>query len=198
MERIYIVTDRKLAGDRFFEIIKNLVREGYRFIQLRENDLSAQKLSIMIEKILDITGGQIKLVINDRADLAKIYQLYGVQLKEISPKPELIKKIFGELMVGVSCHNTERATENQKWADFFVYGNVFETECKAGLPGRGIDGLKDILKATEKPVYAIGGINSDNAMLVKQSGGYGVALRSLVFGNKDYLKELEKIRNIWS
>lgn len=198
MDRIYIITDRKLAGENLFEIIKNLVKEGYRFIQLRENDLSPLEMCQMTEKILNITNNDINLVINDRVDIAKIYNLYGVQLKEISISPHLVKKNFPDLKIGLSCHEEKRLLSNEAVADFFVFGNIFETSCKAGLKGKGIERLKNIISLTKKPLYAIGGINPENARLIKEAGCYGVAVRSLVFGNNNYLKDLEKIRKIWS
>ncbi len=198
MDFIYIVSDRKLAKDRFFEIIKNVVEEGYSFIQLRENDLSAIELTNIIEKLHEITKGKIKLVINDRVDVAKIYSLYGVQLKKTSLSPTLVKKYFSDLKIGVSCHDEKRVKEYDNVADFFVYGNVFETSCKPGLEGKGLEKLRAIVSLTKKPVFAIGGITPENVIMIKKTGAYGVAVRSLVFGNKNYLEYLEKIRNLWS
>ena len=196
MERIYIITDIKLAGERFFEIITNLLKEGYRFIQIRENDLNAIELCKMVEKILNIANENVNLVMNDRVDIAHIYNLFGVQLKEVSIEPDLVKKHFPNLKIGLSVHDEKRINDNI--ADFYVFGNVFETQCKVGLEGKGLSALKDIISLTKKPVYAIGGINTQNASIVKDVGAYGVAVRSLVFDNKNYLEDLEKIRKIWS
>lgn len=196
MERIYIITDRKLAGERFFEIITNLLKEGYRFIQIRENDLNAIELCKMVEKILNIANGNVNLVMNDRVDIAHIYNLFGVQLKEVSIEPNLVKTHYPNLKIGLSIHDEKRINDNI--ADFYVFGNVYETQCKIGLEGKGLSALKDIISLTKKPVYAIGGINTQNASIVQEVGAYGVAVRSLVFDNKNYLKNLEKIRKIWS
>ena len=38
-------------------------------------------------------------------------------------------------------------------------GHIFATDCKKGLPPRGLDFLKNVCDAVEIPVYAIGGIN---------------------------------------
>lgn len=197
MDRIYIITDRKLAGANFYTIISALLKEGFNFIQLRENDLTAKELSEIIDKILKIADDKINLVINDRVDLAYIYNVFGVQLKEVSIEPSLVKKKFPQLKIGLSVHDEERVKRFCNEADFFVYGNVFETSCKEGVTGRGIETLKRIVSLTSKPVYAIGGINQDNSYLIKEAGAYGIAIRSLVFGNKDYLKSLQKLRMQW-
>lgn len=192
MDRIYIVTDRKLAGERFFEIISNLLKEGYTFIQIRENDLNAIELCRMVEKILSIANDNINLIMNDRVDIAHIYNLFGVQLKEVSTKPELVKRYFPHLKIGLSIHDETRINDNI--ADFYVFGNVFDTKCKPGTEGKGLSFLRKIVSLTKKPVYAIGGINVENTIKIKESGAYGVAIRSLVFDNSNYLKDLEKIR----
>lgn len=196
MDRIYIITDRKLAGERFFEIITNLLKAGYRFIQIRENDLNAIELCKMVEKILNIANENVNLVMNDRVDIAHIYNLFGVQLKEVSIEPNLVKTYYPNLKIGLSIHDEKRINDNI--ADFYVFGNVYETQCKIGLEGKGLSALKDIISLTKKPVYAIGGINTQNASIVQEVGAYGVAVRSLVFDNKNYLEDLEKIRKIWS
>ena len=38
-------------------------------------------------------------------------------------------------------------------------GHIFATDCKKGLPPRGLDFLKNVCDAVGIPVYAIGGIN---------------------------------------
>ena len=38
-------------------------------------------------------------------------------------------------------------------------GHIFATDCKKGLPPRGLDFLKSVCDAVGIPVYAIGGIN---------------------------------------
>ena len=38
-------------------------------------------------------------------------------------------------------------------------GHIYATDCKKGLPPRGLDFLKNVCDAVEIPVYAIGGIN---------------------------------------
>ena len=75
--------------------------------------------------------------------------------------------------VGVSVHSPEEAVRAvREGADYLVYGHVFETACKPGLPPRGVVGLGETVNAVSVPVYGIGGINSDN---IKQLIGVGAA-----------------------
>ena len=45
--------------------------------------------------------------------------------------------------------------------DFVFAGHVFVTDCKKGLPPRGLDFLKNVCDAVTIPVYGIGGIKFD-------------------------------------
>lgn len=194
-DRVYIVTDRKSAGKRFFEIIENLVLNGLTFIQLREKDLSAIELYQLGKKLQEICKGkELRLVINDRIDVAIALKAYGVQLTEGSLTPDIVKSISKRVKIGLSVHNRDRLQKYKKLADFFVFGNIFNTESKPGLVGQGVFALKDLSKLSNKPLYAIGGINSSNMHIVLRAGAYGVAMRGAFFSNENFIEEINKIR----
>ena len=52
------------------------------------------------------------------------------------------------------------------------------TECKKGLPPRGLDELREICNEINIPVYAIGGINKENYKSVLETGARGIAIMS--------------------
>lgn len=53
--------------------------------------------------------------------------------------------------------------------------------------------LREVVSLTDKPVYAIGGINPDNVLEVLKTGVYGVAVRSLPARDISELIRLRKI-----
>ena len=63
-----------------------------------------------------------------------------------------------------------------------ILGTIFETECKKGLKGRGIEFVREISEYCRKngdiPVYAIGGITPENISLVKEAGARGGCMMS--------------------
>ena len=62
---------------------------------------------------------------------------------EIAGFPEDAKAYFEE--IGVSCHSLEDALEAQQLgATYLTAGHIFETDCKKGLPGRGLDFLTSV------------------------------------------------------
>ena len=81
--------------------------------------------------------------------------------------------------VGVSVHSIEEAVFVQsRGAAYITAGHIFPTDCKKGLPPRGVDFLREICTEVHIPVYAIGGITPENIHLVKASGAAGVCVMS--------------------
>lgn len=196
-DRVYVITDRKAAGDRFLAVIKTLVESGFTFIQLREKDLSPKELYDLGEKIIALGGKKrVRLVINDRVDVALALKAYGVQLTEKSLQPEIVKSFVKKIKIGLSVHDLERVKRFEEFVDFFVFGNVFETESHPGRKGKGLEELKRVVLTTRKPVYAIGGITKNNILKVKEQGAYGVAIRGAFFSNPYLEEEIEGIKEI--
>jgi len=81
--------------------------------------------------------------------------------------------------IGTSVHSLEKGLAcADRGADFLIYGNVFPTTCKPGLPGKDRDELRRLCMAVDIPVYAIGGITPANAQIIHDSGADGVCLMS--------------------
>lgn len=82
-------------------------------------------------------------------------------------------------VVGSSVHSTEEAVKAEKLGVSYVTaGHIFATDCKKGLPPRGLDFLREICTAVDIPVYAIGGINEDNISSVLSAGASGACIMS--------------------
>ena len=63
-------------------------------------------------------------------------------------------------VIGTSVHSVEDAIKaKQLGTTYMTAGHIFATDCKKGLPPRGLDFLKNVCDTVQIPVYAIGGIN---------------------------------------
>ena len=71
-------------------------------------------------------------------------------------------------------------------ADYIGFGPVYPTSSKddAG-PASGLDLLRQVVEKIPLPIIAIGGINKDNTLLVKETGAHGIAVISAVCCEKD-------------
>ena len=81
--------------------------------------------------------------------------------------------------IGTSIHSVEDAVfAESHGADYITAGHIFTTDCKKGLPGRGIDWLKSICHAVSIPVYAIGGISDANISMLSDCNIAGYCMMS--------------------
>lgn len=97
-------------------------------------------------------------------------------------------------VIGTSVHSVAEAqAAAELGADYLIAGHIFETDCKQGLPGRGLSFLKEVCQAVPVPVYAIGGIDASNIASVREAGASGACLMSpFMHGDPDML--VEKLR----
>ena len=77
--------------------------------------------------------------------------------------------------------SVEEAKEAQKLgATYLTAGHIYTTDCKKGLPPRGLDFLREICNAVTIPVYAIGGIHAGTGQIreVMECGASGACIMS--------------------
>lgn len=83
--------------------------------------------------------------------------------------------------IGVSVHSAEEAREAVRLgASYLTAGHVFATDCKKGVPPRGLEFLKEICELAPVPVYGIGGIRLDTEQIreVLAQGAAGACIMS--------------------
>lgn len=154
-------------------------------IQIREKHLSAKVLHQLSTSAATITNGSSsKLLVNDRADIAKAAGADGVQLASLSLPPNVIRRTFGaDFLIGVSTHTLEEATAaSRNGADFIVFGPVFDTLSKRqyGEPV-GLAKLREVTsKLSPFPVVALGGVTMSNAADCVEAGAAGIAAIGLL------------------
>lgn len=198
--RLYAITDRKrIKKDRFLYHIEKAFACGLKAIQIREKDLSPLELFRLCERIKKLAQGHpVKIFVNDRVDIMLALDLDGVHLTEQSLPVDQVRKIIGhEKLMGVSAHSTERLqTAYAESADFAVLGPVAITSSKP--QGHTILTPEKFTSAcanVNMPVFALGGVDSDNVRLWIEHGAHGVAGISIWMEAEDIavrLKQLEK------
>lgn len=93
--------------------------------------------------------------------------------------PKTDRKNFSWLSTSV--HSIEEAQQAQALgANVLIAGHIYATQCKAGLPPRGLSFLQAVCAATSLPVYAIGGIGFNTAQHteLKAKGAHGACIMS--------------------
>ena len=97
----------------------------------------------------------------------------------------LLEKYQGKLgdfqETGCSVHSVEDALKAQQLgATYVTAGHIYTTNCKKGLPPRGLEFLGEVCNAVTVPVYAIGGIHpgTDQLSQVMRHGAAGGCIMS--------------------
>ncbi|HKS26693.1 MAG TPA: thiamine phosphate synthase [Pyrinomonadaceae bacterium] len=179
---------------RILELVHAAAHTGIHLIQLREKSLPARVLFELAKQAAAITRKtETRLVINDRADIARSALCDGVHLTTRSLSADIVRKAFGtDFLVGVSAHSLEEAREaRDAGADFAVFGPVFDTPSKRAYgPALGLQKLEAATRELSSfPLIAIGGITLDNAQHALRAGASGIAAIRL-FGEPGNLEEI--------
>lgn len=184
---IYVVTNRNLIKkDSIYNVVENVVKNGADGIILREKDLSYASLLSMSKKIKSITDKyNVPLIINGNIDIALNIKAFGFHTNyEIFKKIKFKNNIYEKLKIGVSVHSIEEAKKAESLgANYLLAGHIFETDCKKGLKGRGLEFIKEMHKNILIPIIAIGGINCSNLKDVLSNGACGAAIMSSAMTN---------------
>ncbi len=173
LPKIYPITDCRIAKLSHTEQVKKLIESGAEIIQLREKFATPKEFYEDAKNAVTIANkANVKIIINDRVDIASAVKADGVHLGQDDLPPIYARKILGEnAIIGFSTHTVKQAVEAIKLpVDYIAIGPIFATKTKENPDETvGIKGLNDVKKAiTDFPLVAIGGITSENADEVLQ------------------------------
>jgi thiamine-phosphate pyrophosphorylase len=181
--RLYPLTDRRVSGLNHAEQVRRLGDAGATLVQLREKVLSPLEFYPEAAAALSVARQRgIKVIINDRVDIALALKADGVHLGQDDLPPEAARRLLGpEAIIGFSTHNLDQARLAAKMPlDYIAIGPIFATSTKEKPdPEVGLQGLNVVREAVGAiPLVAIGGITLANGKEVLSAGADAVAIIS--------------------
>lgn len=179
---LHVITDGKTPLDEVCAHVAS-IRHGVDYVHLREKHRPAGEQWDWALRLVDALGGPTRLIVNDRVDVAAALGAFGAHLPARGLPPAAARRALrpGQV-VGVSVHSAEEAAAAEaQGADYVLFGHVFATGSKPGLPPRGLEALRDVVRRVAIPVIAIGGITPENVAAVLETGCAGVAVMSAVW-----------------
>jgi thiamine-phosphate pyrophosphorylase len=142
--------------------------------------------ALLLRKIALDAG--VTFIVNDRCDLALAVDADGVHLGQEDLPLDLARKVMGpDKLIGISTHNLNQVREATAGKpDYLGFGPIFKPGSKQDHdPVVGLEGLRAMRGLTSLPVFAIGGIQIDQAGEVTRTGANGVAIISAILKAPD-------------
>jgi thiamine-phosphate pyrophosphorylase len=209
---LYYITDQsQFDGDdrkrrcALIAKIDEAARAGVDYIQLREKDLNARELELLVRHALAVVRDsallgtekreiKTRFLVNSRTDIALAAGADGVHLRgddiaipdvrQISELSLQLRPSANHFLVAKSCHSAaEVQRAESEGADFIVFAPVFEKNNSAGTRPAGIAALREACRA-KSPVLALGGVTLENAPSCLDAGAAGIAGIRLFQDNK--------------
>lgn len=164
---VALVTRRQILPPGTLPVrVAALAAAGVRLVQVREKDLSGDRLFQLVRQILtavaEAAGDRCQVVVNGRLDVALAAGAHGVHLPgQGLPLASVRRLVPPPFLIGVSTHTPEEvAAARAGGADYVFFGPVFPTATHPGTIGIGTDALGLALRAAAGlPLWAIGGIS---------------------------------------
>lgn len=199
LENIICVTNRHIAAEAagcaeagssegreaFLAQLRRVASWKPKAVILREKDLAEDKYRALVKDVLAIChAAQIPCILHTYADVAAELGADGLHL----PLPvlrNLCAHSSGENLrsrfhtLGASCHSVADVREAAELGcTYATVGHIYATDCKKGIPPRGLGLLHDCVAAATIPVYAIGGITRARMTEVLAAGAAGACVMS--------------------
>ncbi len=199
--RLYVITDENLIkGIDIGCAVEEAIKGGATVIQYRAKNKTGKELFYEALKIKEkCEKYNIPFIINDRLDIALAVNSDGIHIgQDDLPVDEIYKLTKNELIIGLSTKTLEHVLEaNQReFIDYIGFGSIFPTDTKKDITLNGLKTLEKVVKTSNKPVVAIGGINHRNVIDVLKTGCKNVAVVSAVFKDKNIYENTAKLREI--
>jgi thiamine-phosphate pyrophosphorylase len=177
LPRLLLLTDRAQAVRPLPDVVAAAVDAGARAVVLRERDLPAPErdaLADVLRRLLDAVDGTLVLA-GGAVPAAAVHLTADEPLPE--PRPEL---------VGRSCHGPDEVrAAAAEGCDWVTVSPVRLTASKPGYgPALGTSGLAECC-GLGAPVYALGGLDAEDADTCRSAGAHGLAVMGAVMRDPD-------------
>ena len=140
---------------------------------------------------------KVKFLINDDVYLTKRLNADGCHLGQNDMDIKIAKKILGNKIIGVTCHNSLNLAKeaiNAK-ASYIAFGSFYKSKTKKTKHVASLKIIRKVKRFTKTPIVAIGGINFDNYKNLLLNKVNFLAISNYIWKNKKY-KPYESIKKL--
>ncbi|WP_243148551.1 thiamine phosphate synthase [Oenococcus sicerae] len=187
--------------DLFLKQIEIACQTGISAFQYREKgngSLAGAARVSMGRKVRDLVKKyQIPFIVDDDFQLAKALEADGIHVGQSDITVEKISANADNMFIGLSISNEKELAESQRLSrvSYLGVGPIFPTRSKNDAnPPIGIDRLAKIGQSSALPIVAIGGISTQNAKQVRQTGLAGVAIISAIMQSSNMAQTIKSLK----
>jgi thiamine-phosphate pyrophosphorylase len=185
---VFIVAPARLAAARLYfvtdagtdeHVLEEALAGGVDVLQLREKDAPDEEIVAAASRFRRLCDEHDAIfVVNDRVDLALATGADGVHVgQDDDPVEEVRERCGARLAIGLSTHSREQLRDGLATsADYVCVGPVFATPTKPDYAAVGLDLVRHAADITDRPWFAIGGIDVTNASEVAAAGAQRVVV----------------------
>ncbi|MFD0204811.1 MULTISPECIES: thiamine phosphate synthase [Saccharothrix] len=158
--RLYLCTP---ARPDLAEFADAALAGGVDIVQLRDKGLEAKQEIAALEVLAEACARHgALLAVNDRADVALAVDADVLHLGQDDLPVPLARRVVGDdVVIGRSTHDVgqARAAAAEPGVDYFCTGPCWPTPTKPGRPAPGLDLVRATAGTSDRPWFAIGGID---------------------------------------
>ena len=183
-EHTIVITNRHLVQGDFLKQLEKVTKLHPHALILREKDLTDDAYESLAKKVFDLCKREdITFFLHTKIEIARKIGCQNIHLSipVLKGLSETEKKALTEdfCEISISCHSMEDVEiALAGGATQIILGTIFETECKKGVLGKGVEFVREICQKCPLPVYAIGGMNLQRLPLVIDAGAAGCCMMS--------------------
>ncbi|MEU6821149.1 thiamine phosphate synthase [Streptomyces atriruber] len=181
--RLYLCTDARRRQGDLPEFLDAVLAGGVDIVQLRDKGMEAGEELEHLQVFADAARRHGKLLaVNDRADVAHAIGADVLHLGQGDLPVPAARAILGgsdDVLIGRSTHAESEAAAAavQEGVDYFCTGPCWPTPTKPGRHAPGLDLVRYTASlGTDRPWFAIGGIDADNLDEVLEAGARRVVV----------------------
>jgi thiamine-phosphate pyrophosphorylase len=171
--RLYLCCEARPRGEDPEPLLAAALRGGVDIVQLREKSLPRREIELAAQTFRRLCDNHSALfIVNDDPDLARACDADGVHVGQDDLAASEARALLGpDAIIGLSTHSEEQiAASATAPVDYISVGPIWETPTKEGRPAVGLDLIRHAAEQAPHPFFAIGGIDTDNAVQVVQAG----------------------------
>jgi thiamine-phosphate diphosphorylase len=196
---LYLVVSPVLPVKQLLLATEEALNGGVDLLQLSAGEETADLHFLGTELSAIAKKHEIPFLVDNSLEVAKEVEADGVHLDAFNISPAEARGVLGS--IAIVGYTVNMDLEKIKWAeqagaDYVSFCSVFHQCPSNQCPIVSLDTIRNTSSATKLSVFAAGGINLENILLVLDAGVDGVAVTSAILKSKDPQQTAKSFKQI--